>query len=160
MVPQTVPVKTLDTWKVEVSHYLRWSINAWVQQCSKFRSALLLRSLCSEMSQRWYFISRWDLLSISNYPHLFVLLCEQVALVPALVAGGGGMEGSGGELRCLKSRKTEVNPVLNILVKPLVLFFNVFIVCLFFPFLGGAESSGDGFFFFFFLNIILALVNS
>lgn len=45
-------------------------------------------------------------------PHVSVLLCEQVVLVPALVAGGGGMEGSGG-LRCLKSRKTKVNPALN-----------------------------------------------
>lgn len=46
------------------------------------------------------------------------------------------MEGSGGELRCLKSRKTEVNPVLNTLVKPLVFslfFFSfLFICCLLF----------------------------
>lgn len=52
-------------------------------------------------------------------PHLSFLLCEQVVLVPAVVAGGGGMEGSGG-LRCLKSGKTKVNPALNNLVKPLV----------------------------------------
>lgn len=76
------------------------------------------------------------------------------------------MEGSGGELRCLKSRKTEVNPVLNTLVKPLVFsFFSfLFFFCclLFFSFLFpssflGAESSGDGFFF---LQIILALVTT
>lgn len=45
------------------------------------------------------------------------------------------MEGSGGELRCLKSRKTEVNPVLNTLVKPLVFsfFFSfLFFCCLLF----------------------------
>lgn len=59
--------------------------------------------------------------------------------MPALVAGGGGMEGSGGELRCLKSRKTEVNPVLNTLVKPLVfslfffLFFFFVVFFFFFP---------------------------
>lgn len=118
---------------------------------SSVASALLLGSLCSEMFWSWHLISQWDLLSISNYPHLFVLLCEQVALVPALVAGGGGMEGSGGELRCLKSRKTEVNPVLNILVKPLVFFFFLCIYCFFYLFLFsflGAESSGDGFYFF------------
>lgn len=59
------------------------------------------------------------------------------------------MEGSGGELRCLKSRKTEVNPVLNTLVKPLV--FSFFLLSSFFSFLFPssflwAESSGDGFF--------------
>lgn len=65
------------------------------------------------------------------------------------------MEGSGGELRCLKSRKTEVNPVLNTLVKPLVFsffFFSFFLLSSFFSFLFPssflwAESSGDGFFF-------------
>lgn len=41
-------------------------------------------------------------------PHVSVLLFEQVVLVPALVAGGGGMEGSGG-LRW----KTKVNPAVN-----------------------------------------------
>lgn len=74
------------------------------------------------------------------------------------------MEGSGGELRCLKSRKTEVNPVLNTLVKPLVFsfFFFSFLSSSFFSLLFpssflGAESSGDGFFF---LQIILALVTT
>lgn len=66
------------------------------------------------------------------------------------------MEGSGGELRCLKSRKTEVNPVLNTLVKPLVFSFFFpflfFLLSSFFSFLFPssflwAESSGDGFFF-------------
>lgn len=76
------------------------------------------------------------------------------------------MEGSGGELRCLKSRKTEVNPVLNTLVKPLVFsffFFSFFLLSSFFSFLFPssflwAESSGDGFFFL--LQIILALVTT
>ena len=67
-------------------------------------------------------------------PHVSALLCEQVVLVPALVAGGGGMEGSGG-LRCLKARKTKVNPALNTLVKPLVLFFSYFLV------LGACDGS-------------------
>lgn len=57
------------------------------------------------------------------------------------------MEGSGG-LRCLKSRKTKVNPALNTLVKPLVLFFFFSYFLVF-----GADSSCDGFF-------ILALLTS
>lgn len=78
-------------------------------------------------------------------PHVSVLLCEQVVLVPALVAGGGGMEGSGG-LRCLKSRKTKVNPALNS-------FFCCFFFFLLFPSIFGANSSCDRFY-------ILALVTS
>lgn len=56
-----------------------------------------------------------DSLSVRDCPHVSVLLCERVVLVPALVAGGGGMEGSGG-LTCLKSRKTKVNPALGSLL--------------------------------------------
>lgn len=52
--------------------------------------------------------------SVGGCPRASVGLCERVALVPALVAGGGGMEGSGG-LTCLQSRETKVNLKLLVL---------------------------------------------
>lgn len=106
--------------------------SAWsfIQHWIFFNDSLFLLGLSRGSSavrwcRRWLYASWQDFLSISDCPHLSVLLCEQVVLVPALVAGGGGMEGSGG-LRCLKSRKTKVNPALNTLVKPLSLFFLLF----------------------------------